>query len=86
MSICPLKSVTISNCSQVKSLVNMMSTQKSFPEKVSDSLCRNSSVVQTHIFISCIFDDPTGEEAKCGGPGLAWLHVVVRLVACTAKS
>ena len=21
-------------------------------------------------------DDPEGEEAGCGGPGLAWLHVV----------
>ena len=31
--------------------------------------------------------DPAGEEAGCGGPGLAWLHVVCgcRLVGCTAK-
>ena len=26
----------------------------SFPEMVSDSLCRNSLVVQTHSFISCL--------------------------------
>jgi hypothetical protein len=41
------------NCSQVKSLVRMTSTQIIFPETVSDSLCRNSLVVQTHSFISC---------------------------------
>ena len=23
-----------------------------------------------------VSDDPVGEEAGCGGPGLAWLHVV----------
>ena len=31
---------------------NLVSTQMSFPEMVSDCLCRNSSVVQTHNFIS----------------------------------
>jgi hypothetical protein len=48
-----------------------------FPEMVSDSLCRNSSVAQTHSFISCpvrVSDDSTGEEARCGDPGLLWLH------------
>jgi hypothetical protein len=41
--------------------------------------CRNDFVVQTHSFISCLggwSHDPTGEEARCVGPGLAWLHVV----------
>ena len=28
--------------------------QMSFPETFSDSLCRNSPVVQTHSFISCL--------------------------------
>jgi hypothetical protein len=23
-----------------------------------------------------VSNDPTGEEAECGGPGLLWLHVV----------
>ena len=32
-------------------------------------------------------DDPTGEEVRYGGPGLAWLHVfaVVRPVGHTAE-
>ena len=53
VSICPLKSVTTPNCSQVKTLVRTTSMQMGFPETVSDSLCRNSSVVQIHSFISC---------------------------------
>ncbi|CDQ66141.1 unnamed protein product [Oncorhynchus mykiss] len=53
VSICPLKSVTTLYCSQIKILVRTTSTQKSFPETVSDSLCRNPSVAQTHSFISC---------------------------------
>jgi hypothetical protein len=40
--------------SQVKTLVRTKGTQMSFPETISDSLCRNSSVVQTHSFISCL--------------------------------
>ena len=39
VSICPLKSDTMPNCRQVKTLVRMTSTQMSFPETVSDSLC-----------------------------------------------
>ncbi|MBN3271974.1 PCBP3 protein, partial [Polyodon spathula] len=38
---------------QVKTLVRTTSTQMSFPETVSDSLCRNSLVVQTLSLISC---------------------------------
>jgi hypothetical protein len=45
---------TTPNCSQVKTLVRTTSMQMSFPETVSDSLCRNSSDVQTHSFISCL--------------------------------
>ena len=45
------------------------------------------ALLQTEIilnFIRCSFgwlfsDNPTGEEAACGGPGLAWLHVWGRL-------
>ena len=38
VSICPLKSVTMPNCSQVKTLMRMTSMQMSFLETVSDSL------------------------------------------------
>ena len=54
VSICPLKSVMLLNCSQGKTLVRTTSTQMSFPETVSDNLCRNSSVVQIHSFIGCL--------------------------------
>ena len=64
----------------------------SFPETVLDSLCRNSSVLQTHSFMGLcgwlVSDDPTCEEAGCGGPGLTWLHTwsaVVRPVGRTAQ-
>ncbi len=43
VSICPLKSVTTTNCSQVETPMRMTSMQMSFPETVSDSLCRNSA-------------------------------------------
>ncbi len=54
--------------------------QMSFPETVSDSLCRNSLVMQTDCCSSC----PgglcqmilKGEDAECRGSGLVWLHVV----------
>ena len=29
-----------------------------------------------------VSDDSAGEEAGCGGPGLAWLHVVCGCEAC----
>ncbi len=45
VSICPLKSVTTTNCSQVETPMRTMSMQMSFPETVSDSLCRNSLVI-----------------------------------------
>ena len=54
VNICPLKSIMTPNCSQVNTLVRTTSTQKNFPETVSDRLCRNSSIVQTHHFISCL--------------------------------
>ena len=79
VSIFPLKLVKTLNCSQVKTLVRMTSMQISFPETVSDSLCRNASVVQTHSFISCLggsFQTIPQVKNRCGGPGLAWLHMV----------
>ncbi len=53
VSICPLKSVTMTNCSQVETPMRMTSMQMSFPEKVSGSLCRNSLVIQTDCCSSC---------------------------------
>ncbi len=53
VSICPLKSVTTTNCSQVETLMRMTSMQMSVPETVSDSLCRNSLVMQTDCCSSC---------------------------------
>ena len=52
-AICKVQLKPGFNRSQVKTLVRTTSTQMSFPDMVSDSLCRNSSVVQTHNFISC---------------------------------
>ena len=61
-------------------LLRMTCRQMSFPEMVSDSLCRNSLPGWL------VSDDPAGEEAECGGPGLAWLQsVVVRPVGRIAK-
>ncbi len=53
VSICPLKSVTMTNCSQVETLMRTTSMQMSFPETVSDSLCRNYLVMQTDCCSSC---------------------------------
>ena len=57
VSICPLTSFTMQNCSQVKTLVRTTSMQMirflRWFLMVSDSLCRRSSVMQTHSFISC---------------------------------
>ena len=36
--------------------------------------CANSQFHQ--LSRSLVSDDPAGEEAECGGPELAWLHVV----------
>ena len=47
VTICPLKSVTTTNCSQVETPTRTTCMQMSFPETVSDSLCRNSLVMQT---------------------------------------
>ena len=74
VSICPLKSITMSNCSQVKTLVRTESTQMSFPEMVSNSLCRKSSVVQTHSFISCLggWSQMSPKGKKSDVEGLGW--------------
>ncbi len=53
VSICPLKSVTTMNCSQVEIPMRMTSMQMSFPETVSDSFCRNYFVMQTYCCSNC---------------------------------
>jgi hypothetical protein len=74
------------NCSQVKTLVRMTSPQMSFPEMVSDSWCRKSSVVQTHSFINCLggWCQTISQGKKPGVEVLGWrgytCSVVVRPV------
>ncbi len=52
VSICPLKSITTTNCSQVETLMRTTSMQMSFPEMVS-SLFRNALVMQTDCCCCC---------------------------------
>ncbi len=54
VSICPLKSVTTTNCSQVETPMRTTSMQMNFPETISDSLCRNYLVMQTDCCSSCL--------------------------------
>ncbi len=62
--------------------------QMSFPETISDSLCRNDLAMQTDCCSSCpgggSQDDLGGEDGLMGWCGYTW-SVVVRLVGCTAK-
>ncbi len=80
VSIYPLKSVTTTNCSQVKTPMRTTSMQMSFPETVSDSLCSfffgyaNRLLQQLSGWL--VSDDLGGEDAGCGAPGLGLLHVV----------
>ncbi len=90
VSICPLNSVTMMNCS------HPWWWQRA---------CRWASlrwflIVSSEMFWLCkpivaaaartgwlVSDDLRGEDAGCGGPGLVWLHVVCGCEAgwCTAK-
>ncbi len=76
LRICPLKSVTTMICSQVETPMRTTNMQMSFPETVSDSLCRNSNRLLQQLFGWLVSDNLGGEDAGCGGPGLVWLHVV----------
>ncbi len=50
--ICPLDSVTTTNCSQVETPMRTTIMQMSFPETVSDSLCRNSLFVAAAVRVA----------------------------------
>ncbi len=91
VSICPLKSVTTTNCSQVETPMRTTSMQMSFPVTVSDSLCRNYLVMQTDCFSSCLggWFQSILEVKMLDVEVLIWCGytwpVVVRPVGCTAK-
>ena len=88
MSICPLKSVTMTNCSQVKTL---MSTQMSFPETGSDCaeillLCKPT--VSSAFLVGWCQAIPQVKKPDVevlGCHGYMW-SAVVRPVGRTAKS
>ncbi len=88
VSICPLESVMTTNCSQIETPMRMTSMQMSFPETVSNCVCRNPLVMQTDCCRSCGGWSQTILEVKMldvevlGWCGYTW-SVVVRPVGCT---
>ncbi len=87
----PLKSLTTTNCSQVETQMRTKSMQMTLPETLSDSVCRNSLVMQTNCCSSCpggwsqtILEVKMLDVEVLGWCGYTW-SVVVRPVGCTAK-
>ncbi len=80
VSICPVKSVTTTKCTQVETTIRTMSMQMRFPETVSVLFVQklfgyaNRLLQQPSGWL--VSDNLGGEDAGCGGPGLVWLHVV----------
>ncbi len=79
VSICPLKSVTTTNCSQVETPMRTMSMQMSswdgFWQFVQKFFGYANRLLQ-RLSGWLVSDDFGGEDAGCGGPELVWLHVV----------
>ncbi len=77
-SICPLKSVRTTNCSQVETPMRTTSMQWAslrrfqFVQKFFGYANRLLQQLSGWL----VSDDLGGEDAGCGGPGLVWLHVV----------
>ncbi len=91
VSICPLKSVTTTNCSQADTPMRRQACKMRLPEMVSDSLCRNALVMQTDCCSSCpggwsqtILEVKMLDVEVLGWCGYTW-SAVLRPVGCTAK-
>ncbi len=91
VSICTLKSFMTTNCCQVETPMRTMGMQMSFPETISDSLCRNYLVMQTDCYSSClggwfqtILEVKILDVEVLGWCGYTW-SAVVRPVGSTAK-
>ncbi len=82
VSICPLKSVTMTNCSQFETPMKTTSIKMSFPETVSDSLCRNSLVMQTDCCSSCPGGWSRSWRWKCW-MWRSWVGVVTRYTSAS---
>lgn len=67
----PHKSVTTTNCFQVKTQMWRVEHADELP---CDGLCGNSAVVHTNCCISC-WGRCSGKDAGCGGSELVWLHM-----------
>ncbi len=73
VSICPLKSVTTMNCSQVETPDEL--PWEGFWQFVQKFFGYANRFLQ-QLSGWLVSDDLGGEDAGCGGPGLVWLHVV----------
>ncbi len=80
VSICPLKSVTMTNCSQVETPMRTTSMQMSFPSlsfwQFVQKFFGYANRLLQQLWGRLVSDDLGGEYAGCGGSRLVWLHVV----------